>query len=591
VRLALVLCAGLWLAGTALAQPARIIIDGDFADWTEDHLVHSDPIGDGGSGIDLGRLWVTTHDAFLLMSFEMGTEINLQDFNNLRLYIDTDGDVSTGVSVHGIGAEIEWHFGLRTGFAHLPQGMASIQHRHLGLFTAPTVTSQRFELAISLDAEFASIPLFSGDTLRFVLRAGEFGDVLPDAPGGVEVVLDRIALPRAPVVLERHDPDHLRLVSYNVLNDGLFDPVREFNFRRILRTLNPDVVSIQEVYNHEDDQIAARMEELLPSAPGERWHVSGVGPPGLRRSDVYLASRYPIAYSEAICRVATSPLTCNGAFRLDLSERYLENLFLIVAHTPCCQSNTTRQMEIDQMMAHLRDARTDGRLPEGTPFAITGDLNLVGLRQQLHTLLTGEIVDTLQYGPRFRPDWDGSDLADAIPPTTGMPAAFTWYDETSSFHPGRLDFVIYSDAVASVAHRFVLFTPGLVAAELSAYELLAVDTPRASDHLPVVTDFVLPLRTTGMEAPAVPGFFRIESAYPNPFRDEVRIRFLLDRDAWVEVEVVDLLGRVVHRVAGEHRQRGAHEVRIEGDALPAGQYLIRMRAGTEERVLRFARTP
>lgn len=559
------------------AQPDRIVVDGAFADWGDDELIHTDPLGDGPFGFDLGRVWAAREDGRFLLSTEFADERGLQDGNTLTLFLDTDADATTGLAVHGIGAELEWVFGVREGTAYVEPSPLPVDHADLGLFSAPTVTSERFELAIRFDAVSGSEPIFRGDSLALVIRDGPAGDVLPDEPGGARFVLPSREVPPIPVSLEREDPADLRLVSYNVLTDNLFDPEREPYFQRLLPALQPDVLALQEVYAHSADQIEARLEALLPSEAGQTWHVAGVG------SDVFLASRYPIQRAEPLCAVPTLPSTCNGAFLLDLSTRYAEDLYVVAAHPPCCGNDAFRQEEVDVMMAHLRDARDDGRLPEGTPFVITGDLNLVGDAQQLRTLLTGDIADNARFGPDFAPDWDGSDLTDAIPPTTGVPAVFTWYNEDESFHPGRLDFVLYSDAAVDLANRFALFTPALDPDALAAYGLQPDDAPLASDHLPVVADLTLPLIATGtsegVRAPAL----RLDGAYPNPARHHVTVRYaLLEADAAV-LEVLDVLGRVVQRHALPRQAAGEHEARIEVGGLPAGVYVLRLRARSGER--------
>ncbi|HMB70033.1 MAG TPA: endonuclease/exonuclease/phosphatase family protein, partial [bacterium] len=120
---------------------------------------------------------------------------------------------------------------------------------------------------------------------------------------------------------------------------------------------------------------------------------------------------------------------------------------------------------------------------------VAGDLNLVGWRRQLDTLLHGTIENPVEYGPAAPPDVDGTSLADAHPyHTTGL-ADWTWHGSDSPFPPGRLDYVVYSDAALELAGGFVLWTPDLAPAELEAAGLRADDVPEASDHLPVVADF------------------------------------------------------------------------------------------------------
>lgn len=65
----------------------------------------------------------------------------------------------------------------------------------------------------------------------------------------------------------------------------------------------------------------------------------------------------------------------------------------------------------------------------------------------------------------------------------------TWRDDESSFAPGRLDFVIYTDSVLNM-RGFVLNTAEMLADELAAYGLQAEDTA-GSDHLPLVADVVI----------------------------------------------------------------------------------------------------
>ena len=572
-------CAMLFLGAStpAQAQPDRVVIDGVFADWNESELIYTDPFGDGASGFDLGRVWATLEDGRFLLSIEFANEIGLQDGNALTLFLDTDADASTGLPVHGIGAELEWAFGRREGTAYVETIPLPVDHADLGLFSAPTVTSDRFELAIRYDAVSGSEPIFRSDSLALVIRDGPSGDILPDAPGGVRIALEDREVPPLPISLERGDPDHLRLVSYNVLSDGLFDPLREPYFQRLLPALQPDVLALQEVYGHSAEQIAAWLEAVLPAEDAEAWHVAGVG------SDVFLASRYPIKRAEPLCTVPAIPSTCNGAFLLDLSARYAEDLYVIAAHPPCCGNDMFRQEEIDVMMAHLRDARADGRLPEETPFVIAGDLNLVGDAQQLRTLLTGDIFDNDRFGPDFAPDWDGSDLTDAIPPTTGVPAAFTWYSEGDSFHPGRLDFVIYSDAVVDLANRFALFTPALPPDLLDAFGLQADDAPFASDHLPVVSDLVLPQITTGSEENQHMLGLHLDAVYPNPARYRVSVRYTLPEADDAMLEVLDVLGRIVQRHTLPRQAAGAHEVQINVRNLPAGAYVLRLQAQSEVR--------
>jgi len=74
----------------------------------------------------------------------------------------------------------------------------------------------------------------------------------------------------------------------------------------------------------------------------------------------------------------------------------------------------------------------------------------------------------------------------------GDNAMYTWFDAGNAFTPGRLDYLLYSDAVAEAVNSFVLDTGVMSEAALARVGLDADDTSN-SDHLPVVLD-VRPLK-------------------------------------------------------------------------------------------------
>jgi exonuclease III len=240
---------------------------------------------------------------------------------------------------------------------------------------------------------------------------------------------------------------------------------------------------LQEIYGHAAEETRDVIAEMLPDDPDGsaiEWQASAV------ESDIVVVSRYPI--------IDTFPIGGNGAFLIDPGEAYEKDLFLIVAHLPCCGSNEGRQREIDEIMAFIREAKEPGGvldLHPGTPIVIMGDLNLVGYNQQLETLLTGDIVNTEDHGPAFTPDWDGTDLTDLLPIHTHLPMAYTWYNDNAYYWPGRLDYIIYSDSAAEPAKSFVLWTDAMPTRTLLDYGLEKGDTDRASDHLPVVCDLIV----------------------------------------------------------------------------------------------------
>jgi len=478
-------------AAVCMAGAERIIIDGEFSDWDDIEPASVDQAGGPNPGVlDFANLWVANDERYLFLCLELTQEINIQSDNRIKLFLDTDDNPATGIAAHGIGAELVWTFGARSGTYRGGSGSYYVEHAAVGIVTAPTVTGKRFEIAFERSAKpVGSNSLFPGSTLRMVIEDGAGSDLIPDEPGGVAYIFDETSLEPIPSkTLRKYDDSHLRIVSYNVLFDGLFETYKRDKFDRLLSAIDPDIIGFQEIYDHSARDVENRIEGILPSGNHERWYSAKVGP------DIIVVSRYPI--TEAF------EITGNGAFLIDLRPTYDKDLLLIDAHTPCCSNDAGRQLEIDAFMAFIRDAKASGGpldlLPE-TPIVIVGDMNLVGYRRQLETMLTGNIVNLGTYGPSFNPDWDGSSFEDAKPRQTDLPMNLTWYDYGSSFWPGRLDYIVYSGSVMGVGNSFVAFTPGMSADTLAAYGLQADDALRASDHVPVVADFILPVEVVGAE--------------------------------------------------------------------------------------------
>ncbi|NNE71780.1 MAG: peptidoglycan DD-metalloendopeptidase family protein [Rhodothermales bacterium] len=85
---------------------------------------------------------------------------------------------------------------------------------------------------------------------------------------------------------------------------------------------------------------------------------------------------------------------------------------------------------------------------------------------------------------------------------------------------------------------------------------------------------------TSVRRPDVPTGFRIQSAYPNPFVDEVTILLTTRVSADTELTVYDMLGREVRRRSLGHLAAGDHSISVARDRLAPGNYLAVIRAGS-----------
>ena len=550
----LIICQ-LFLAMTVKSQ--QILIDEDFADWLSVQYVHNDKSGDNGvSGIDFTTCRIHHDEDYIYMYLEIGRSMNFDAGNNITLYIDIDNNPSTGFLRNGIGAEIRYNFGTRSGNLYLPNRTLNLRHHDFGLVFAPTVTSDRFELVIRRKFTLSGQLISINDKIRLLWEDMiPNGDALPDTPGGLEYEL----IPATPFTsksfdIDKKSPESFRLMSYNVERDALFNPNNQPHFRRIIQTLNPDIIGFQEIYDNNTATTRALVESFLP---GNTWFGAGIWP------DIKLISKYPIERSSA--------LDGNGAFLVNMG---ISKALIIITHLPCCENDTGRQREIDRIMGFVRDCKnglTDFKISEKDPIIIMGDMNFVGDSRQVRTLLEGEIQNTTLFGPRFRPDWDNENLADVKGITTGLPTVFTWYTENSSFSPGRLDYMTYTASNLELINSFNLFTPGLSTQELLQYGLLAQDVLSASDHLPLIADFQYKLNNSySMPDYSLQPQLKIR---PNPVHHTLNIEFQELTNRKVNFEIFNSIGIKIHEFDVINDTR---VVEYDVSHLTTGEYLLQI---------------
>lgn len=78
--------------------------------------------------------------------------------------------------------------------------------------------------------------------------------------------------------------------------------------------------------------------------------------------------------------------------------------------------------------------------------------------------------------------------------------------------------------------------------------------------------------------------FRLAEPYPNPFNPSVNIEYHLPTAQRVVIDVYDLLGRRIQRLADGHQQAGAHRLQWDGttqsgEVAASGVYVVRVKAG------------
>lgn len=590
-RRAALLAAALVLAAApaARADLMPIQLDGFFDDWAEVQPLHVDAAGDGGT-VDFRAVAVANDHEYLYLSFEVTGEVQPDELQSMELYLDTDLNAATGTAFGGIGAELVWRFGNRNG-TYRPAGTSyTVYHDNVGLMMGPTVSNDRFEVALRRGITPAGgVPFLTGGAVRFILRDATSGDLCPNS-GSIAYTLTAGSDVAPTQPLGRGDPAHLRVMTWNILSDGLWTTSKFDAQNRLLDAIDPDVMVLNEIWNHTAAQTAARIETFLPSGPGEQWYAAKVDDGNV------IVSRLPILQTWL---VSSSTSLRESAALLDLGLAEAKDLLLVACHLRCCTDDATRQEEADGLVKFLRDARTAGgviTLAADTPIILAGDMNLVGWRQQLDTIVTGDIVDNATFGPDSAPDWDGTDLAFPVSRHPDGRAGYTWRSDTSAYYPGLLDWIFYTDSALTLHRHYILETRTLLPATRTATGLQATDIPTASDHAPRVADF-----TVGTYVSSVPGAglgtasARLLPNAPNPFNPATELRFALDEAGQAALNIYDLQGRLVRAFPAAAYAAGAHAVTWDGRdaagrAVASGVYEVVLSARVGGGLVRTARS-
>jgi endonuclease/exonuclease/phosphatase family metal-dependent hydrolase len=546
---------------TCLRAAHPIVIDGLFDDWQEVPVTITDPEGDYNYD-DWAELKITNDDDFIFFKISLHSEETLlQNWNNFYLYIDADKDSLTGHSFRGLGAELAWHFGYRTGQYFEQDGIIDLWQNDITLRQAPTVTSTEFEIAIARGSFVLSDP----DSIAVIFSSFyDTGDYMPDSWGGVVYQLDTTVVgPAEPILMEKTGT---RLVTYNTLNTGILESDRQPKFQRIIQALDPDIIALQE--HSEWNEIGDIISSWFPE---DTWYQ------GYTFRDLVVLSKYPIINQ---ANLISSERTMCALLQTD--DPINPYLLILNSHFSCCDNDDDRHEQVDELVQVLREWRLNDNgpfdLPEGTPMFHVGDFNFVGYREQIETVTAGNIQDEGNYGSDFPLDWDSTAITDLFSRHTHKRMAYTWRSDGSSFNPGKLDYVLYTDSNLSILNHFVLNTLAMPDSILNEWELEAEDTNEASDHLPRIVDFmVTDLGITGELD--LPQQYILSHPYPNPFNPQVMIPITLAREAHIQLRIYDIHGRLVISIADDVLPAGKKLFSWDGSQYPSGVYIVRCQAG------------
>ncbi len=537
------------------AQSDEIQMDGFFEDWQDFSYIEKE--SNPSNSIDLIELSLSNDDNFLYLRIKLDREVLFQQ-SNIQVWIDADNNAGTGQNIRSMGSEFYYHFGQRRG-SFLGQ---EIGHFDIGLVSLPTHSGDEFEIRIRRNATPTnSRELFTSNTFQLLVGGSNINtDALP-VSGTFSYTFDEGPFPEfTPISIQKSDPSHIRLMNQNILFDRPLNPAFQNQFKRIVQAVNADIFCFNEFFDASASTVKNLMDSTIPLNNTNGWYASKVD------DDNITVSRYPILASIKLTN--SDRISAN---LLDLPDDYGTDMLVIVCHFSCCDNETARQFQVDAVAAFIQEARNEGGrldIDDNTPILITGDFNMVGLKQQRETLLTGDIQNTQRFGTGSPPDWDGSPISDLVPYHTDIPIATTWINPFSSFAPGRLDYILYSDSRLEAQKGFLLQTNEMSSDSLTAYGLSATDTD-FSDHLPIVGDFSIKDLSTSSEEKLENMASKI---YPNPTNGSVRIELKNSSYSNGTISIFHLDGRLLNRV-----QINGFQHDLDLTQLPSGVYIISIR--------------
>lgn len=412
----------------------------------------------------------------------------------LAMLLDVDGNAKTGRREPGpaeaLGVDVEIQFSPRGPDGKRQNGVAvfaiddrgqrtPIPNQEAQVAFLPTYATTWYEGRLS-----RRLPFPAGGAASAAAAGPMTGmAVLLDDAGQIDGWSDpsSVAAPAAgspEAIIAQTPPDlparpagALRVVSWNVLRNG---PVNKPEpYARVIETLNPDVMLIQE-WEQGDAAAVESWFNTVIRTPGP-WKVAK------GHAGVLIASRHPLTPID-LGRLET--LTAEGRasqvrFIAATVSSPIGDLAVASTHLKCCgfKDSPEDRQRMDQARA-VNEALLAASPTPPSMRLIAGDFNLVGSRPPIDLMRAGL-------------DADGSDLSVADPFVLGDRSQYTWSDYATTFTPGRLDYVLYSDSTAQVYQSFILDTQRLGDETLARAGLNREDTD-VSDHKPVVFD-VMPV--------------------------------------------------------------------------------------------------
>lgn len=509
-----------------------IVIDGRFEDWEGVPVAAWDPADAPGSPVDFREVRLTHDDEAIYFLLDFGRPVTPHALaGTVSILLDVDGDGDTGVEEAGLpGVDLVLELSpprgkapeaiatgirLRRPGAATPEGTGGggWDSYDVGLLFEPNHVAERVEFRLERRA-LQKGPRFVGRGFRGKLVFADTAGVVRDETAVFSHDLFvRRTRPPAPGrsgedPLAKAPAADFRVVAWNVSREAFVE--RPLIFSQVLAALRPDVLILDEVPPSVTGVWLEGFLSNLPAAagagarragsrddPAGGWeYVLGEGGGGQRGVVACPAEvsavdglrwiPYPDSLDDFLARLEgrqvllqtrkEEGVPATGAVVRVRGRR----LMALAVDLQCCgdgpesAEDRLRRIEASAIRHALLESLASVEDVEG--LIIGGDLNLVGSLRPLELLRDGL-------------DVDGSALSLAHAVQLDGVSAATWDGGAGRFSPGRLDYILYSDAALAVERAFVFDSRDLSPRWLQRHGLRSLTSQLASDHFPVVADF------------------------------------------------------------------------------------------------------
>lgn len=378
--------------------------------------------------------------------------------------------------------------------------------------------------------------------------------------------------------------DTLRVVTYNLLFfPGMDGDQRIPHFRTVINAIRPDILVVQE----------------LESQAGLNIFLSDV----LNHDDnLYQAAPFvdgPFTDSALFFnqnRVALQGLlpVPNTPFR-NIMEYFLtafgEEFIIYSAHFKAGSEPDDQQTRLSEstiLRNHLNERSANSN------FILVGDYNMRSASESAFIKLIEEQTDN--DGRLFDPinqsgDWHENSFfaLTHTQSTRSVPLA----DGAGGGLDDRFDMILASQSLLSGGGMHILRDTykafgndgnKVNEAVNSGVNLAVPDSVAdalhfASDHLPVVVDFVFGNVISVENVDLIPAEITLRQNYPNPFNPTTTIQYELSVQAHASLKIYDLLGREVAVLVDELKSASIYQVEWHAGKLASGVYIYKLVAG------------